>query len=81
MTVVIRGEARSSSAISDRLSLVPLALPKFIHVDAAAVDNALQSADWNLLISVTGHDHLAAIRMTPLLMAASLPGEGEAVAL
>jgi hypothetical protein len=52
--------------------LVTNSSTKGIHVQAAAFDNAFQSADGNGFASMHCNDHLAAIFMTPFLVAPRL---------
>ena len=57
------------------------ALTKFLHVHAAAVDDAFQRADGDRLAAVGGDNDLPSVSVTPLLMAAFLRDEREAVAV
>ena len=45
---------------------------KSLYVQAAAFNNAFQSANGNAFVAVHGHDHLAAVFVTPFLVAARL---------
>jgi hypothetical protein len=56
-------------------------LSEFVNVNSAAFDNALQRPNRNWLVTVNRNNHLAAVRMPPLLMASFLPSKREAAAL
>jgi len=45
---------------------------KGLHIQAAAFNNAFQGADWKCFAAMHCHDHLAAIVVTPFLVAARL---------
>jgi hypothetical protein len=46
---------------------------KFLHVQAAAFNNAFQGANGDSLAAMQGHNYLTAILVPSLLVAASLP--------
>jgi hypothetical protein len=52
-------------------------LAKVVHIQTAALNNALKSSDGNILGPVNGHDDLASIDVTPFLMTPGLANQTE----
>ncbi len=56
-------------------------LAKVVHRQTASLDNALECADGDRFAAMHRHDHLAAVRMSPFLVASFLADHGEPVFL
>ena len=54
-------------------------LSEIINIQAAAIDDAFQSANGDVFGTVNGNNDLTAIGITPFLMTAGLPDKGESM--